>query len=74
MQIAEGRLISVAPAGLASGLNMRPRPNRDEQFEPSLMVVIGENESTIASLAQQLISLTFEQKRSESILYHDLES
>jgi DNA helicase HerA-like ATPase len=64
-----GQRVGVSANGLAFGLNIRPRAGRDERYEPALTVVVGENESSIALFAQQLINATFEQRRSDSILY-----
>lgn len=49
-------------------LNFQPE-NATARYEPSLFVVIGENENSIAVLARQLVDTAFEERRSRSLLY-----
>jgi hypothetical protein len=49
-------------------LNEQPRQNQPN-YLPSLTVVIGENEDTIAGFARQVVQNSFDDRRTRSLLY-----
>jgi len=60
--------IATDPWKIANLLNFQPR-NERHHFYPSLTVVIGESDESIANFIRQLVDRCFEQRRVESILY-----
>jgi DNA helicase HerA-like ATPase len=60
--------VSTSAKGLVGLLNFQPE-NATARYEPSLFVVIGENENSIAVLARQLVDTALEERRSRSPRY-----
>jgi hypothetical protein len=60
--------VSTNPWKVSSLLNYQPH-HQGQFFYPSLTVVIGENEESIAVFVRQLVDRLFNQRRTESILY-----
>lgn len=60
--------LGTSPRAIANLLNWQPREDH-HTYQPSLIIVIGENEYRIAEFARLLIEETFNQRRNESILH-----
>jgi DNA helicase HerA-like ATPase len=60
--------VSVGAHHVVSLLNYQPKEGRG-QYEPSVIVVIGEGERAIATFSRQVIDRTFEDRRTRSLLY-----
>jgi hypothetical protein len=62
--------ITISPWQTARLLNYQPNPNRPgTAYLPSLTVITGENEDTIANFVRMFIENCFEHRRRDSILY-----
>lgn len=60
--------ITTYPSKLAGFINYQPQKST-HSFQPSLTIIIGENENRIAEFARLLIEEAFRQRRERSILY-----
>jgi len=60
--------LSTNPRHLSSFLNFQPH-QQNHRYNPSLTIIIGENEEAIATFVRHLINICFERRRRESILY-----
>ncbi|MGI8980098.1 MAG: ATP-binding protein [Pirellulaceae bacterium] len=65
---ALNRRVSTSAYELTSSLNFQPK-TASHVFSPSLLVVIGENERAIATLARQMVENAFEDRRTRSLLH-----